>query len=322
MAHETGQDTSRAIAKIYERDMDLVLIEEIESSEEFRAWLVARVFGRDCFASHIGARHSVVDATNRESDIVFQFEAAAEGPSAILIENKIDAMAQPNQGSDYRIRGQAGIDQAQWKAFKTCLIAPGLYAQTERDASNYDTVITYEEVLAYFASRKTRDPRYVWKTKLVETAILKKAAGYTPVISREATDFVREYCEHARVYPRLEMTAPKERPAGNTWISLRPSRLPTNSSIEHQVTAGWVKWIFAGAADRRDELRARLAPYLGPGMAVEAAGKSLAVSIRVPAIPAITIPFPEVATQAEEGMRAAEALVAMVEAAQAGGVRF
>ena len=48
---------SRAIAKIYERDMDLVLLEEIESSAEFRAWLVARVFSRDCHLKYIATRH-------------------------------------------------------------------------------------------------------------------------------------------------------------------------------------------------------------------------------------------------------------------------
>lgn len=325
MTIEGGGTSIRTIAKIYERDMDLVLIEEIESSAEFRAWLVARVFGRDCYLKHLGAHHSVVDASKRESDVVFRFEATGpDGPvaSAILIENKIDAVAQPDQGVDYRGRGIAGVTSGQWASFKTCLMAPRQYQKGTSDWQNFDEVVTYEEMLAYFASRKAREERYAWKTRLVETAIFKKESGYTSIISAEASAFVRQYYERARHYPRLEMALPKDRPAGSTWISFRPHVLPKSTVIEHQVTSGWVKWMLNGAADRLDELRVQLAPHLGPLMTVERAGKSVAVSIRVRPIRAITMPFAEVEAEAEEAIRAADALVAMVEAARTAGVRF
>jgi hypothetical protein len=320
-------DDTRAISKIYERDMDLVLVEELESSAEFRAWLVARVFGRDCYLRHLGTQHSVVDQSNRESDVVFRFiadESGAESTKAILIENKIDAIAQPNQGRDYRVRGQTGTDRNDWSEFKTCLIAPRQYKEGERtqDWRHFDEVVTYEEILAFFASRKARDERYAWKTRLVETALFKKASGYTPVISEEATAFVEHYHALAQAFPRLEMALPKPRPAGNTWISFRPSALPKGTAIEHQVTAGWVKLMFHGAVDRLDALRDRLAPFLDPRMTIEQAGKSVSVAVQVPVIPSITMPFSDVAAQAEEGMRAADRLVAMIEAARAGGVRF
>lgn len=325
MTSEGNTPAIRAIAKIYERDMDLVLIEEIESSAEFRAWLVARVFGRDCYLKHLGAQHSVVDASNRESDVVFRFEAT--GPqgrvaSAILIENKIDAIAQPNQGIDYRGRGEAGVKDKQWASFKTCLMAPRQYQRDTSDWQNFDEVVTYEEILAYFASRKSREERYAWKTRLVETAIFKKESGYTSIISEEASAFVRSYYERAREYPRLEMTLPKDRPAGNTWVSFRPHVLPKNTVIEHQVTAGWVKWMLNGAADRLEEIRAQLAPHLGPLMTVERAGKSVAVSIRVRPISRITMPFADVESEAEEAIRAADALATMVETARKAGVQF
>lgn len=327
MQTDATSNTTRAIAKIYERDMDLVLVEELKSNPEFRAWLVARVFGKDCYLKHLGAQHSVVDETNRESDVVFRFiadDSGAEVAKAILIENKIDAIAQPNQGNDYRVRGQAGAGRKDWAEFKTCLMAPRRYKETEStsDWRNFDEVITYEEILAFFASRKARDERYAWKTRLVETAIFKKVSGYTPVISNEATEFVEQYYERTKKYPRLQMAPPKPRPAGNTWISFRPDILPKGTVIEHQVTAGWVKLMFHGASERLDALRAQLASYLDPRMTVEQAGKSVAISMRVPAIPSITVSFSEIAADAEEGMRAADALVAMIDAARIGGVRF
>lgn len=316
---------SRAVAKIYERDMDLVLVEELESNLEFRAWLVARVFGRDSYLKHLGAQHSVVDETNRESDVVFRFisdESGAEVAKAILIENKIDAIAQPNQGNDYRVRGQAGSDRNDWAEFKTCLMAPRQYIASTSDWRNFDEVISYEEILAFFASRKMRDERYAWKTRLVETAIFKKVAGYSPVISDEATSFVKQYHEHAKAYPRLQMAPPKPRPLGSTWISFRPDVLPKGTAIEHQLTAGWVKLLFHGASERLDTLREQLSPYLDPRMTIEQAGKSVAVSMKVPAIPSITMPFSKVMDEAEEGMRAADALAAMIDTARNAGVRF
>ena len=317
--------STRAIAKIYERDMDLVLLEELESNNEFRAWLVTRVFGQDCYLRHLGTQHSVVDESNRESDIVFRFvanESGAEATKAILIENKIDAVAQPNQGSDYIVRGQAGTDRKDWSEFRTCLIAPRQYKEGTVDWQNFQEVITYEEVLAFFASRKGRDERYAWKTRLVETAIFKKASGYTPVISEEATAFVKHYHERAKAYPRLQMVLPKPRPAGNTWISFRPDVLPRGAAIEHQVTAGRVKLMFHGASEQLDALRHQLEPYLEPGMEIEQAGKSVAVSMKVPAVPAITLPFAQVEKEATEGMRAADALVAMIETVQESGVHL
>src|SRR5690606_21664424 len=59
MSKETTSPGDRAIARIYERDMDLVLVEELESSAEFCTWLVTRVYGRDCYVRSLGTRHSV-----------------------------------------------------------------------------------------------------------------------------------------------------------------------------------------------------------------------------------------------------------------------
>ncbi len=325
MSKDTTITADRAIARIYERDMDLVLVEELESSAEFRTWLVARVYGRDCYVRNLGARHSVLDETNRESDVVFRFfadDSGAEVTKAILIENKIDALAQPNQGADYRARGEAGTEREDWSEFRTCLMAPAQYIDGSNDWRNFHVVVTYEEILAFFASRKDRDERYAWKARLVASAIAKKESGYTPVISEEATAFVDHYYLRAKGWPRLQMVEPKPRPAGSTWISFRPEGLPRGAMIEHLVTAGEVRVRFHGAAERLEALREQLLPYLQPGMEIRQAGKSVAVRMRVPSIPAITVPFVQVQTEMEHAMRAVNALAEMMVAARAAGARL
>lgn len=318
----------RAIAKIYERDMDLVLVEELESSNEFRIWLAARVFGIDRYVSHLQAIHSVVDESNRESDVVYRFLAHTDGrtgdpvPVAILLENKIDAVAQPNQGRDYRHRGNAGKDRGDWQDYRTCLVAPKSYVEVAHDRVNFDESISYEEILAYFASRKERDERFRWKARLVGDAILKKKTGYTPTISEQATEFVLAYHQIAMQFPRLQMPTPKPRPAGSTWISFRPDNLPKGASIEHQVTAGTVKLFIQNAAGRLDELKELMRPFLSQEMDVEQAGKSVAVVIKTPVIASLTQPFASVTDRALAGLKAADALAAMVDTLRASGVRL
>src|SRR5690606_9050380 len=144
----------------------------------------------------------------------------------------------------------------------------------------------------------------------------------TPVISEEATAFVADYHLSAKAWPRLQMAEPKPRPAGSTWISFRPEALPRGAVIEHLVTAGEVRVMFYGAAEKLDTLRAQLTPYLEPTMEIRQAGKSVAISTRVPPIPAITVPFAQVQGEAEDAMRAADALAGMMATASAAGVRL
>lgn len=325
--YRVNTNNRRVIAKLYERDMDLVIIEELQSSSEFRCWLAARVFGVDCYHSFDRAEHSVTDDTQRESDVIYLFwaksgEASDQGAlTAILIENKIDAVAQPNQGMDYQIRGKAGKDREEWSDFKTCLIAPKSYLQQSQDKVHYNENVSYEELLAYFASRKERDERFRWKTKLIGDAIIKKESKYAPDINEEATAFVLKYYGAASAFPLLQMREPKPRPVGNTWISFRPEILSKGVWIEHQTSAGAVKLLIPNAAERIDDFRMALQPLLTDRMTVELAGKSVAVSIRVPRIPSITVPFENVAEEAQQAIRAADALRVLVEQAASAGIR-
>src|SRR5882672_3082754 len=84
-----GMQDLNFVESINERDIDFLLLEELQVSAEFRDWLSSRVFGRPIFKSHTGAWHSVVDPVLGESDLVFIFEAEDGTGTAILIENKI-----------------------------------------------------------------------------------------------------------------------------------------------------------------------------------------------------------------------------------------
>src|SRR5450759_1486616 len=101
-----------SIEAIYERDVDLLLLEELSVSSEFASWLVDQPdLSEITFGSLDSVQHSVVDQ-GCESDLILIFLDTSGDPHALLIENKINAPAQPG---GYRTRAEAGIAAGRWK---------------------------------------------------------------------------------------------------------------------------------------------------------------------------------------------------------------
>ncbi len=307
------------IASIAERDVDLLIMEELSVSTEFREWFSSRVFGEPMYQSELGAWHSVSDAQLGESDIVFLFEAI-EGPrTAILIENKIDAEPQPKQGERYRLRGEKGLKEGYWDKFKTCVIAPSKYLNSTKNSENYDVEISYEELLAYFQSRSPRSNRYLYKAKVLLEGIEQNRRGYQPVYNEEITKFVSDYFSFcSESYAQLGMQEAKPRPAGSTWIMFYPESLHKEISLVHQLTAGFVKVFFNGKAKLVEELKDKYSTKLPPGASVEVTGKSATITIKVPKVDPLSIPFSDQKEKVVQALKLLSVLEKLV--AENGGI--
>jgi hypothetical protein len=177
------------IASVAERDIDLLVVEELRVNPEFATWLVARTWGPGLFEESVGAWHSVTHGSSGESDIVFVFTTKAGARNAILVENKISAVAQPEQAERYRVRGDLGRVAGDWGNFRTCVIAPGEYLGSDKHPGGYDYEVSYQELMAFFASRSARDSRFEYKSRLVQEAIEQNRRGYTKVVSAPVTAF-------------------------------------------------------------------------------------------------------------------------------------
>ena len=140
--------TVNKIEAVTERDIDLLLLEELNVSDEFAVWVYSKVTGRDDNASCEGAWHSISDAALGESDLI----AIYDNDHAILLENKIDANAQHEQGKRYRERGEKGIISELWASYSTCMVAPNLYLSKEKDSQVYDSTLGYEDLVGWFLS--------------------------------------------------------------------------------------------------------------------------------------------------------------------------
>jgi len=303
----------RFIASVAERDIDLVVLEELSVSDEFREWVAARVSGEPMFHEDIGAWHSVVDSEHGESDIVFIYTSLQGQRIAVLIENKIDAPPQPDQGKRYGLRGLKGIQSGYWEAFKTCVIAPQRYLHSAKHTESYDSEVSYEELLAYFTSRRFRDPRYQYKAKLVQEAIEQNRRGYQSAYSEAMTKFVESYCQYANVnFPGLCVQQSKPRPAGSTWVMFMPPKLRQGMSLCHQVTSGSVKLFISGSNLDFETIKQSYADRLDSDMSLLPAGKSIAIAIDVPKLSPLTVDFNSAQAAAHSALEALTRLIALV----------
>jgi len=301
------------VASIAERDIDLLVLEELSVSDEFREWFSSRVFGEPIFQSKIGAWHSVSDAQLGESDIVFLFEAIDGPRTAILIENKICAPPQPQQGQRYRFRGEKGLTEGYWEKFKTCVIAPSKYLSSSTHSESYDINISYEELLAYFQSRSPRGERFQYKARVLLEGIEQNRRRHQPEFNEQMTQFVSDYYAYASVeYAYLGMQEAKPRPAGSTWIMFYPKSFAKSLSLSHQLTAGLVKVFFNGQAESFAELQEKYTSILPRNASLELAGKSVSISIEVPKLDPLATSFSdqkEIVEQALQNLSILENLV-------------
>jgi hypothetical protein len=182
------------IEAVYERDIDLLLLEEMHSSTEFQDWLTNKVFGtRNVAHSFQGAWHSVTDPALGESDLIFIDGVGNGERRAILIENKIDAPSQPNQAVRYRERGAIGIGEGNWQEFRTLLIAPQKYLDSISNANLYDSQLSYEQVQDWFASIYPQNSRIAYKIEFLNAAIAQNRRGYQPIPNEAVTRFWHKY---------------------------------------------------------------------------------------------------------------------------------
>jgi hypothetical protein len=271
------------IAKVAERDVDLVVLEELSVSTSFANFITSLAFGRPIFGTAVAALHSLEDGKLGESDLVFVFDSNDGQRIALLIENKIDAPAQPTQAQRYQKRGEKGKTEGLWDDHLAVVIAPKRYLEGGHGTGDYGAEISYEEIMAYFLSRRSGDARFDYKARVIREAIEQNRRGYQPQISRDMTSFVEQYTRLAElVAPDLNVESARPRPAASTWIAFRPRGYPKKISLYHQITAGRVKLFWAGKSAEEDEFRRVWEAKIPAEVLIERTGKSMALVMEVP----------------------------------------
>jgi hypothetical protein len=196
-------DSLLTLTHATERDIDLLLIEELKCSRSFVEWFrgeVAKRVGRITQFESFEVTHSKRrQHVRREIDITLNL-LAGDHRTIFLIENKLDTSPQPKQAESYREEAAlliAGGVQNVW----TILICPNEYYKAENEFSDsFDVVITYEVIKSFFLRQSKiaegeLSARLGYRAALMDQAITKARRGYSPVPLPAVSRFASRYVE-------------------------------------------------------------------------------------------------------------------------------
>ena len=274
---------------VSERDMDLLFLEEMVSSQDFLNIFLSKINLLN--AKICSVEQSKVNIEYGESDMTVIVEKNGD-KYGLLIEDKIDATAMPNQSGRYISRGEIGKGNGDYKDFFVFIVAPKKYLEKNIEAQKYPNSITYEECLSYFRSKQ--DNRSIFKAQQIEQAIYKQKHGYQVIENKAVTDFWDKYITYQEErYPNLWLVS-KRGPRGTNASWPHFNTVLDDMFIYHKSEFGYVDITILGAADKIIDLEKELAKILGDftaqGLSVVKTGKSAAIRKRVPKID-FTKPF-------------------------------
>ncbi len=269
--------TTILLRGISERDIDLLLVEELVATADFRAWFGAQAGIAPSAQVETVARS--VNTSTGESDLEVTFRDT-ESLTRVLVENKIDAILQPRQPERYAERAASYIATGVCKGVVTLLVAPERYTG---GASGFDRRLTYETLREWFSNQGEADARSQYKVHLLDAAIERGSTGWLLVPDEAATAFWQQYWEvAAATAPELRMPKPGVKPATSGFIRFLPPVLPAGVNLIHKVPLGKVDLQFAGMAEQLAAFKTKHQRHLEPDMRIARAQKSMVIRIHVP----------------------------------------
>lgn len=160
-----------------ERDMDLLVLEEMHASKPFRDWLVSKLFNNTRrVLDFLGAYHTFSLDPLGSVDILFLFRDVSGRKCSVLIENKIDQPKQNLQAQRYFEFGEKGVEEGGWDEYLTCLFSPQAYFATLEPSEYFSSYLSYEEMEGWFQNQAVRlssilPDRASYKINLIRKAI-------------------------------------------------------------------------------------------------------------------------------------------------------
>ena len=180
------------IESVLERDTDLLILEEWSVNSEFAHWLLEQFSVTQKFFSFDGW-HSVTDPQYGESDLLLVAKNAST-KIAVLLENKIDAIAQEEQSKRYFLRAEKLKQELDLTSTVVGIIAPEHYLQNNQEAQNYPFQISYESIAEWFSAQA--GVRDLYRAAVLKSAIEKERRGYRPVKDEQVSRFWHDYWKY------------------------------------------------------------------------------------------------------------------------------
>lgn len=279
-----GEDTGAHLFRqsVSEADIDWLFCVELNSNAQFRSWVAQRVFPDLPDLEHVNAWRSVSNA-NGESDLLWLVRSESAGNVIVLIENKINALAQPEQYQRYVLRGESYVRDGLCSQILVVLLAPAKYRS--KDSSSYPLQIPYEAITAWLMEKN--DPRSRYLASIYDAAI-NKVLNINPR-DPDITRFRGQvYALAHSEFPDLNVPDPQTVGAGDYWIFMRYqgyTLIHKTFRKKMKFTRSVVDLELAGRGNDVESLREKYAKHMADlGITVEQTYKSASFRLVVPLI--------------------------------------
>ena len=230
---------------IQERDIDLLLVEQLHVSTGFSAKIAERLGLAGATVDAV--RHSVY-REHGETDVLVIVNHQ-DRRLALMIEDKIGAQMQPDQCERYHLRGKALCDEGAVDSYLVILCAPAGYLAGVADSERWDYRVSLEDVADIV--RKTAFPGWEWREAVLFAAASRQTrAREADNRSNRAFDAIIAPLKHSyrafvqRRYPQLKASKQEGR---DREYYLGATGLPSGIFFKHAFFRGEVSLIFQRA---------------------------------------------------------------------------
>ena len=262
------------LEKVLERDVDFVLINSFLYNKKVLKLFLDKIGLNDYKV--IECYHSYADF-NGESDVTVILENGND-KIGLLIEDKIDAIAMPDQQARYELRGNSGVENGKYNRFYTYIVAPNDYIESNSEAKKYPNKISYEELLELI------HPDDILSKTIIQKALEQKQKGYSVIENKNVTNFWKKYYEYISInYPELNINNINT-PRGDRaqWPLFKT---PVDYIlIYHKADRGYIDLTFPGVGNYYSEISKIIGDNLDADMSIQKTGKSMAVRINGPEV--------------------------------------
>lgn len=202
------------VEAIQERDVDLILLEELATDNLFCEWFVNEL-NLPKLKSVNGVWRSITSFGLGETDILFSYQSNND-KILVLLENKLDASFQDEQFERYIKRAENYVNEKECDKAFVVLVAPEVYCDNQ---SFFEQVVSYESIANRLMFAGTK--RNLFKSNLLKIASEKLRRGYKPVNSIPVQKFWHSYWNYKESnYPDLIMKKPDIVPQNSDWPML------------------------------------------------------------------------------------------------------
>lgn len=270
-----------SLCAVYEHDMDVLLMQAMLSDAGFLALFLNKTDWCDKGLRAVHAELSNTDVDLGETDITV---ILSDGVCkyALLIEDKIDAIAQPEQHQRYVKRGDKAVADGEFADYRVFIVCPQKYYDSDNEAKTYEHFISYEECADYFQNSQDCMSNIRYQEVMQAISKAKKPAQVT--LNEDANSFFRKYREYQREnFPQLNLRTKET--ANGYWPEYRTIFPYEKVVLYHKMSDGEVDLTFAGGKEKIALLEGICAWLNHIGLTDICAlvtGKSAALRINVP----------------------------------------